>query len=126
MSHNSASGCPYSLQNLHKVRVLSDRLLTLKHESCEIEDDEPLEKQKIDKSDRLRSDRSETKMERSDRNASIEDRYIKTEKIERGEVKQEDAEFSDKNERSETSERLIIFSTNLFYSSNFFLIFLIL
>ena len=37
-THNSASGCPYSPQNLHKVRQLADRL-NLKHETCDFDDD---------------------------------------------------------------------------------------
>ncbi|XP_043269397.1 lethal(3)malignant brain tumor-like protein 3 isoform X2 [Venturia canescens] len=101
--HNSASGCPYSLQNLHKARLLSDRLNITKNEPSDFDDDS-YDKQKSDRSDRLKMDKTEVKVEKtekSDRFALIEEKLIKTEK----DIKQEDGESSDKNERSETSER---------------------
>lgn len=104
--HNSASGCPYSLQNLHKARLLSDRLNITKNEPSDSFDDDSFEKQKSERSDRLKMDKTEMKIEKTEKNerfALIEERLIKTEK----DIKQEDGESSDKNERSENSERSV-------------------
>ncbi|XP_031835752.1 lethal (3) malignant brain tumor isoform X2 [Nomia melanderi] len=93
-THNSASGCPYSPQNLHKVRQLSDRL-NLKHEACDFEDD-VLDKPKIEKTDKIKMEKSE----KPEKLLFAEDR-LKTEK----DIKQEDGELSDKNDKSENSEK---------------------
>ncbi|XP_015121178.1 lethal(3)malignant brain tumor-like protein 3 isoform X2 [Diachasma alloeum] len=37
-THNSPSGCPYSSQNLHKIRLTTDRL-NVKHEICDYDED---------------------------------------------------------------------------------------
>nr|XP_050851740.1 lethal(3)malignant brain tumor-like protein 3 isoform X1 [Vespula vulgaris] len=102
-THNSASGCPYSPQNLHKVRQVSDRL-NIKHEACDF-DEESQEKSKVDKTDKMKMDKSEKseKVEKTEKVEKIsfsEERLLKTEK----DVKQEDGE-SDKNDKSENSER---------------------
>lgn len=94
-THNSASGCPYSPQNLHKVRQVSDRL-NLKHDVLDFDDD-VLDRPKIEKTDKVKMEKSE----RPEKPLFIEDRIMKTEK----DIKQEDGEFSDKNDKSETSER---------------------
>ncbi|XP_017878427.1 lethal(3)malignant brain tumor-like protein 3 isoform X2 [Ceratina calcarata] len=94
-THNSASGCPYSPQNLHKVRQLTDRL-NLKHEICEFDDDLQ-DRPKLEKTDRIKME----KTDKLDKPLLLEERLLKTEK----EIKQEDGEFSDKNEKSENSEK---------------------
>ncbi|XP_076647899.1 lethal (3) malignant brain tumor isoform X4 [Halictus rubicundus] len=94
-THNSASGCPYSPQNLHKVRQLSDRL-NLKHEACEFEDD-VLDKPKTEKTDKIKMEKSE----KPEKLLFADERLPKTEK----DIKQEDGELSDKNDKSENSEK---------------------
>ncbi|XP_015437327.1 PREDICTED: lethal(3)malignant brain tumor-like protein 3 isoform X1 [Dufourea novaeangliae] len=94
-THNSASGCPYSPQNLHKVRQLSDRL-NLKHETCDFDDD-MVDKPKPEKTDKIKMERSE----KPEKLLFTEERLLKTEK----DIKQEDGEFSDKNDKSENSEK---------------------
>lgn len=96
-THNSASGCPYSPQNLYKVRQTSDRL-NLKQETSEFEEVTP-EKSKVHKTDKIKMDKSEKK-EKMEKLSSTEERLSKTEK----DIKQEDGE-SDKNDKSENSER---------------------
>ncbi|XP_043506914.1 lethal(3)malignant brain tumor-like protein 3 isoform X3 [Frieseomelitta varia] len=91
-THNSASGCPYSPQNLHKVRQLSDRL-NLKHETCDFEEDMQ-DRPKLEKADKI-------KMEKSEKPLFSDERLMKTEK----DIKQEDGDFSDKNDKSENSEK---------------------
>lgn len=102
-THNSASGCPYSPQNLHKVRQTSDRL-NLKPENCDL-DEESSEKSKVDKTDKIKMDKSEKfekveKTEKMEKLSTSEERLSKTEK----EIKQDEGE-SDKNDKSENSER---------------------
>ncbi|XP_076291348.1 lethal (3) malignant brain tumor isoform X1 [Lasioglossum baleicum] len=94
-THNSASGCPYSPQNLHKVRQLSDRL-NLKHETCDFEDD-VLDKPKTEKTDKIKMEKSE----KPEKLLFADERLLKTEK----DIKQEDGELSDKNDKSENSEK---------------------
>lgn len=94
-THNSASGCPYSPQNLHKVRQLADRL-NLKHETCDFEDDVQ-DRPKLEKADKIKMEKSE-KLEKP---LFSEERLMKTEK----DIKQEDGDFSDKNDKSENSEK---------------------
>lgn len=94
-THNSASGCPYSPQNLHKVRQLADRL-NLKHETCDFEDDLQ-DRSKTEKADKIKMEKSE-KLEKP---LFSEERLMKTEK----DIKQEDGDFSDKNDKSENSEK---------------------
>ncbi|XP_066588878.1 lethal(3)malignant brain tumor-like protein 3 isoform X2 [Prorops nasuta] len=94
-THNSASGCPYSPQNLHKVRQLSDRL-NIKHDSCDL-DDNVLEKPKLEMTEK-------TQIEKSERLGSFlfsEIELFKTEE----DIKQEDGELSDKNDKSEHSDK---------------------
>ena len=94
-THNSASGCPYSPQNLQKIRIMSDRL-NGKHEICEYEDDF-LDKPKVEKIDKIKTER----LDKFDK-YNFED--SKPFKFEKDAIKQEDGD-SDKNEKSETSER---------------------
>ncbi|KAK2587825.1 hypothetical protein KPH14_003926 [Odynerus spinipes] len=100
-THNSASGCPYSPQNLHKVRQMSDRL-NLKHETCDFDDDSQ-EKSKLEKTEKVKMEKSEKpeKIEKPEKLSFTEERLLKTEK----DIKQEDGELSDKNDKSENSER---------------------
>ncbi|XP_033219397.1 lethal(3)malignant brain tumor-like protein 3 isoform X3 [Belonocnema kinseyi] len=94
-THNAASGCPYSQQNLQKIRIMSDRL-NGKHDICEYEDDF-LEKPKVEKTDKI-------KTERSDKDEKFIFDANKAFKFDKDAIKQEDVD-SDKNEKSETSER---------------------
>ncbi|XP_053998897.1 lethal(3)malignant brain tumor-like protein 3 isoform X1 [Hylaeus anthracinus] len=94
-THNSASGCPYSPQNLQKVRQLSDRL-NLKHEACDFDDD-MLDKPKTEKTEKIKMEKSE----KSEKPLFMEERLLKTEK----DFKQEDGDLSDKNDKSENSEK---------------------
>ncbi|KAK0089357.1 hypothetical protein PV325_007702 [Microctonus aethiopoides] len=96
-THNSASGCPYSPQNLHKIRLVSDRL-NVKHEICDYDEDSSLHTRKVEKTEKLKHERSE----KSGKISPIHYKPLKSEK----DIKQEDGEFSDRNERPETSERL--------------------
>lgn len=100
-THNSASGCPYSPQNLHKVRQMSDRL-NVKHETCDLDEESP-EKSKLEKTDKVKMEKSEKpeKIEKLEKIPFTEERLLKTEK----EIKQEEGELSDKNDKSENSER---------------------
>lgn len=93
-THNSLSGCPYSLQNLHKIRMTSDRL-NVKHEICDYDEDS-LDKPKIEKTEKVKS-------EKFGKLSPVNYKTIKPEK----EVKQEDGELSDKYQRSEASERFV-------------------
>lgn len=97
-THNSASGCPYSQQNLHKIRLVSDRL-NVKHEICDYDEDS-LHTRKVEKTEKLKHERSE----KSGKISPIHYKSLKSEK----DIKQEDGEFSDRNERPETSERLVM------------------
>ncbi|XP_076393048.1 lethal (3) malignant brain tumor isoform X3 [Megachile rotundata] len=98
-THNSASGCPYSPQNLHKVRQLSDRL-NLKHETCDFEDDVQ-DKPKTEKTDKIKMEKSE-KFEKLEKSFFSDERLTKTEK----DIKQEDGDFFDKHDRPENLEKL--------------------
>ena len=92
-THNSASGCPYSPQNLNKIKIITDRL-SLKYEVVDL-DDEYTERLKNDKSEKPKSEKSEKA-----RFSSFEDKEIKVENI-----KQEDGDSSDKNDRMDSSDR---------------------
>ena len=93
-THNSASGCPYSPQNLNKIKTITDRL-SIKHETNDYDEDFVLERTKYDKSEKTKGERSEKRL------SSFEDKSIKVENI-----KQEDDYSSDnKNERVDISER---------------------
>lgn len=98
-THNSASGCPYSLQNLSKLGQMPDRLNLTKYDSYEFED-EMLEKPKLEKIDKI-------KMDKSEKFVFSDDRLIIPEK----EIKVEDGDLSDKNDkfenRSENSEKYV-------------------
>ncbi|XP_011496871.1 PREDICTED: lethal(3)malignant brain tumor-like protein 3 isoform X2 [Ceratosolen solmsi marchali] len=93
-THNSASGCPYSTQNLNKIKTITDRL-SLKHEVNDFDEDFAVDKPKYEKSEKIKMERSEKRI------SSFEDKSIKIENI-----KQEDGDSSDKNERLDNSERL--------------------
>lgn len=105
-THNSASGCPYSPQNLNKSGQMPDRLNLLKnhdfHEAYDYEE-EIQEKLKLEKTDRI-------KIEKSDKLLFSDDRIIMIEK----EIKQEDGDSSDKNDksenRSENSDKCVEYS----------------
>lgn len=90
-THNSASGCPYSPQNLNKMKAIVDRL-SLKPEASDFDEDFTLDK-KIEKSEKI-------KMERSDKRLpSFDEKSIKIENI-----KQEEDD-SDKDSKLNSSER---------------------
>ncbi|XP_014468814.1 PREDICTED: lethal(3)malignant brain tumor-like protein 3 isoform X1 [Dinoponera quadriceps] len=91
-THNSASGCPYSPQNLHKLRQMSDRLNFTKHETCDFEDDMQ-DKTRLEKTDKIKME----KPEKSDKLVFSDDRILLIEK----DIKQEDGDSSDKNDKSE-------------------------
>ncbi|XP_011698405.1 PREDICTED: lethal(3)malignant brain tumor-like protein 3 isoform X3 [Wasmannia auropunctata] len=95
-THNSASGCPYSPQNLNKTGQMPDRLNLTKshdfHESYDYEE-ELQEKIKLEKTDRIKIEKSE----KSDKLAFSDDGILMIEK----EIKQEDGDSSDKNDKSE-------------------------
>ncbi|XP_029049038.2 lethal(3)malignant brain tumor-like protein 3 isoform X1 [Osmia bicornis bicornis] len=98
-THNSASGCPYSPQNLHKVRQLSDRL-NLKHETCDFEDDVQ-DKPKTEKTDKIKMEKSE-KLEKIEKPFFSDERLTKTEK----DTKLEDGDFYEKHYRPDNLEKL--------------------
>ncbi|XP_011304993.1 lethal(3)malignant brain tumor-like protein 3 isoform X2 [Fopius arisanus] len=83
-THNSASGCPYSSQNLHKIRLNTDRL-NVKHEICDYDEDSL---------DRSKGDLWRVR-DRSDK-YSHEQKHIKSEK----DVKQEYDEFDEVESKS--------------------------
>ncbi|XP_012282792.1 lethal(3)malignant brain tumor-like protein 3 isoform X2 [Orussus abietinus] len=89
-THNSASGCPYSPQNLPKVRPMTDRL-NLKHEACEFEEDllerPRAERAKIEKLDRYQEEKE------------------KAPKTERDIVKHEDVDLGDRTEIADRISR---------------------
>ncbi|KMQ94309.1 lethal malignant brain tumor-like 3 protein [Lasius niger] len=99
-THNSASGCPYSLQNLNKSVQMPDRLSSSRHEPYDFEE-EIQEKPKLEKTDKIKME----KCEKSDKLLFSDERLLIIEK----EIKQEDGDFSDKNDkfenRSENSEK---------------------
>lgn len=90
-THNSASGCPYSPQNLNKIKSIVDRL-NLKSEASEFDEELNLEKPKIEKSEKIKMERSERRI------SSYDEKPIKIENI-----KQEDDD-SDKNDKLNSSE----------------------
>lgn len=108
-THNSASGCPYSPQNLNKSGQMSDRLNLSKnhdfHEAYDYEE-EIQEKIKIEKTDRIKIE----KPEKSDKLLFPDDGILMIEK----EIKQEDGDSSDKNDkfenRSENSDKYVEYS----------------
>lgn len=94
ISHNSPSGCPYSLHNLPKIRVVSDRL-SGKHDLCEYED-EINEKPKVEKTDKIKIEKAEKfeKFTFEDRKPfNFKSKYIKEEVD------------SDKSEKFDSSQR---------------------
>ncbi|XP_029658722.1 lethal(3)malignant brain tumor-like protein 3 isoform X1 [Formica exsecta] len=99
-THNSASGCPYSLQNLNKSVQMPDRLSSSRHDAYDFEE-EIQEKPKLEKTDKIKME----KCEKSDKLLFTDDRLLIIEK----EIKQEDGDLSDKNDkfenRSENSEK---------------------
>lgn len=106
-THNSASGCPYSPQNLHKVRQLSDRL-NLKHETCDFEDDVQ-DKPKTEKTDKIKMEKSE-KLEKIEKPFFSDERLTKTER----DVKQEDGDFYEKHYRPDNLEKYVTHTYTLF------------
>ncbi|KAG8037319.1 hypothetical protein G9C98_005529 [Cotesia typhae] len=97
-THNSASGCPYSPQNLHKIRLVSDRL-NVKHEICDYDEDSssPISYDFILKSEK--SEKVRTSADRSGKHSPIN--QYKPLKLEK-DIKPEDYES---DHRQETSER---------------------
>ncbi|XP_028049018.1 LOW QUALITY PROTEIN: lethal(3)malignant brain tumor-like protein 1 [Monomorium pharaonis] len=93
-THNSASGCPYSPQNLNKMGQMPDRLNLSKGDSQEAYDyEEDLqEKIKLEKSDRIKIE----KTEKSDKFLFLDEGLLMIEK----EMK-EDGDSSDKNDKCE-------------------------
>lgn len=86
-THNSASGCPYSPQNLNKTGQMPDRLSLAKYEAYDFEDEI---------SNKL--EKTEKKVDKNSKSLFSEDRVIINEK----EIKQEDTgDLSDKNDKSE-------------------------
>lgn len=112
-THNSASGCPYSPQNLHKLRQMSDRLNFTKHEACDFED-EVLDRSRLEKTEKI-------KMEKPDKLLFSDERMLIIEK----EIKQEDGDSSDKNDksenRSENSEKYVAMYYIVLYSYSTYL-----
>lgn len=104
-THNSASGCPYSLQNLNKSVQMPDRLSSSRHDAYDFEE-EIQEKPKLEKTDKIKME----KCEKSDKLLFTDDRLLIIEK----EIKQEDGDLSDKNDkfenRSENSEKYVKYS----------------
>ncbi|XP_039307528.1 lethal(3)malignant brain tumor-like protein 3 isoform X3 [Solenopsis invicta] len=102
-THNSASGCPYSPQNLNKSGQMPDRLNLTKgqdsHEAYDYEQDLQ-EKIKLEKSDRIKIEKSE----KSDKLLFSDEGILMIEK----EIKEE-GDSSDKNDkcenRSENSDK---------------------
>ncbi|XP_016842444.1 lethal(3)malignant brain tumor-like protein 4 isoform X5 [Nasonia vitripennis] len=90
-THNSASGCPYSPQNLNKIKTITDRL-SLKHEANDVDEDFVAERTKYDKSERIKSERAEKRL------LSYEEKSIKVENM-----KHEDGDSCD---RMDSSERI--------------------
>ncbi|KAL6266334.1 hypothetical protein P5V15_003189 [Pogonomyrmex californicus] len=94
-THNSASGCPYSPQNLNKTGQMPDRLNLAKNqdlnEAYDFEE-EMQEKLKLEKSDRIKIEKSE----KPDKSLFSDDMLM----IDK-EIKQEDGDLSDKNDKSE-------------------------
>ena len=92
-THNSPSGCPYSPQNVAKTRNLPDRLLNLKSDIPEFEDDY---------SDKVRYEKIEkTKHNKTEKLAPIDVKPPKVEKY----LKQEDEDSFDKIDKFDISER---------------------
>lgn len=110
-THNSASGCPYSPQNLNKSGQMPDRLNLSKnhdfHETYDYEE-EIQEKIKLEKADRIKIE----KPEKSDKLLFSDDGILMIDK----EIKQEDGDSSDKNDksenRSENSDKYVEYSNN--------------
>ncbi|XP_046424366.1 lethal(3)malignant brain tumor-like protein 3 isoform X2 [Neodiprion virginianus] len=100
-THNSASGCPYSPQNLVRLKLLPDRL-NVKQDSCDFEEDIH-DRPKGDKFERIR-------MERSDKNEKYLYHDDKSERISRVEHSENPFEF--KHEKTEYPERSGRFRTN--------------
>lgn len=91
-THNSASGCPYSPQNLHKSGQMPDRLVLTRHEVCDFEE-EIQERIKLEKTEKVKME----KLEKSEKLSFSDERMLIIEK----DIKQEDADLSDKNDKSE-------------------------
>ncbi|XP_020278016.1 lethal(3)malignant brain tumor-like protein 3 isoform X2 [Pseudomyrmex gracilis] len=86
-THNSASGCPYSPQNLNKTGQMPYRLSLAKYEAYDFEDEISNKLEKTDK-----------KVDKNSKSLFSDDRVVINEK----EIKQEDGgDLSDKNDRSE-------------------------
>lgn len=104
-THNSASGCPYSAQNLHKIRMVSDRL-NVKHEICDYDEDSPSSPSydiipKIEKSEKMK-----TSVDKSGKHSPINCKSLKLEK----DIKHEDYENDESDQRLETSERFVVYN----------------
>lgn len=93
VSHNSPSGCPYSTQNLPKIRIVSDRL-SGKHDACEYEE-EIVEKPKVEKTDKI-------KIEKSDK---FEKYILEDRKPFNFKLKLKEEVDSDKSEKFDSSQR---------------------
>ncbi|XP_014205179.1 lethal(3)malignant brain tumor-like protein 3 [Copidosoma floridanum] len=92
-THNSASGCPYSPQNVARPKTMKDRL-NIKHEVNDFEDEGNVERNRFEKVERNKSERLEKRF------PSFEEKLIKTENI-----KQEVDYMSDKNEKLYITDR---------------------
>ncbi|CAG5109207.1 Similar to L3MBTL3: Lethal(3)malignant brain tumor-like protein 3 (Homo sapiens) [Cotesia congregata] len=110
-THNSASGCPYSPQNLHKIRMVSDRL-NVKHEICDYDEDSssPTSYDFIPKTEK--SEKVRTSADRSGKHSPINN--YKSLKLEK-DIKPEDYES---DHRQETSERSKKFSKHNYNNSD--------
>ncbi|XP_063975981.1 lethal(3)malignant brain tumor-like protein 3 isoform X2 [Diachasmimorpha longicaudata] len=85
-THNSPSGCPYSHQNLHKIRLTTDRL-NVKHEICDYDEDSL---------DRGKGDSSLWRMR-----DKCQDKHVKSEK----DVKVEPEDFEEATERTSRKQQ---------------------
>lgn len=113
VSHNSASGCPYSPQNLNRTRPFTDRLTLKQNSDDDDDDDEKLsdklkaleksreKKVKTEEKAKTQTNRCESPTVTIKRMLSKKDKRFKQEK--------RDDELSDNCEKSETSERLLSF-----------------
>lgn len=92
-THNSASGCPYSPQNLNRHKPIPDRL-NVKQDSCDFEEDLH-ERPRGDRFERIKMERSE-KSEKYSSQEEKPDRIVKIEKIELSGLKYEKAEYAER------------------------------
>lgn len=92
-THNSASGCPYSAQNLNRTRAIPDRL-NVKQESGDFDEDIH-ERSKGDRYDRVKIEKAEKNEKYLYQEEKME-RIIKNENSDSYDVKYERAEYAER------------------------------